>query len=107
MAMTIGLRQQRLEAFATGLLTRSNFAEFLDVSPGHECFAATDDDRGLHGVIFIDLFDSLGNAFRHAGAQRVYGRVVDGNDGDLALLRELHKIVHRAIYFLRLSWETR
>ena len=66
-------------------LARSDLAEFLDVSAGDERPAAADQNPAFDRIVVSDLLDGRRNAFRHAGAERVDRRVVDGDDADFAI----------------------
>ena len=95
-------QQDRQQACAARLSSAGEFAEFFNVRAGHEGAAAADQDRGFHRVIFVDLVDGVGDAFGYSGAQGVYRRVVDGDDGDVVLLGELDQVAHFRLPFCSL-----
>src|SRR6185312_3085141 len=47
--------------------------------------------------ITIHLINGFGNSFRNSGAQRIHGRVVDGNDGDIVIFTEVHQVAHKNV----------
>ncbi len=84
------LQQKRKEACASRGFARRDLAEFLDVGAGDECAAATNQRHRLDAVIFGHLLKGLGNPLRDGGAQGVHGRIIDGDDCDILVPRELN-----------------
>ena len=88
-------------AATTGLLQSSIFesrashlGKFLDVRAGNKSTAASDQNGSFQPVVFVQLVDGLRNPFRDSRTQRVYRRIVDGDDADVPGLRKLNKISH-------------
>ncbi len=70
------------------------FAELGDVGAGDERAAASDEDDGLHLGVRVGLCQGVDEALAHGLAQRVDGRIVDGDDSDAATLLELDDVTH-------------
>ena len=64
------------------LLARLQLLEDVDVGAGDERRAGADQDDRVGGGIVARALDGVADAFRNARAERVDGRVVDGDDGD-------------------------
>jgi hypothetical protein len=90
----LDLEQYRLESVAASSFAGCHLAEFLDVRSRNESAAGTNHHRGHHVVVPADLFYYAGDAFRHARAQRVYRRVIDCDDRDVALLCQANQVAH-------------
>ncbi len=81
--------KQRIQSDITALFARRDLAEFFDVCAGDECAACADQDRRPRLGVGGELLDSAANAFRNAGTERIYRRVVDRNDCDVPVVGEL------------------
>src|SRR2546429_148484 len=75
-------------------LSQSHLGKFLDVRAGNKSTAASDQNGSFQPVVFVQLVDGLRNPFRDSRTQRVYRRIVDGDDADVPGLRKLNKISH-------------
>ena len=99
--MTMGLRKSSIfKRSARQFRTTAGFAggdlaEFLDVGAGDEGLAAADDHAALTVVVSVELLERGSDAFRHSRAQRVHWRIVDGDDGNAVVFRELNQVAHR------------
>ena len=87
-------QQKREQSGAGFCLARSHLGEFFDVGARDESAAASDDDGGDHGAVCVDLIDGFGNSFGHAGADGIHRRIIDGDDGNVAVFRELDQVAH-------------
>jgi hypothetical protein len=76
-------RQKALAFFLAG----GDPAELLYIGPGYKGAASAYQDGGLDFGICGYLIDCRSYPFGHAGAERIDGRVVDGNDGNVAVPR--------------------
>src|ERR1700691_3013858 len=64
--------------------------------------------NGFDVGVLRDLVERLGNALGDAGAERVDGRIIDGDHGDVVLFCELDEICHREIpWFVNLEFRDR
>ena len=68
--------------------------QLLDVGTGDERSSSADDDDGASRGILLRGIQSRHQTFGNAGAQRVHGRIVDGDDGDAVLRRQVYEFVH-------------
>jgi hypothetical protein len=64
--------------------------KLVDVGAGHERTPTADYDHGISAFIRFRLAEGLRQALDHARAQRINRRIIDGDDRDIALLRQLH-----------------
>src|SRR5947207_8820911 len=60
-------------------------AELADVRAGDERAPCANQHHRLHGRILFALGEGGQDTFGHAGAQRVDGRIVDGDDANAVL----------------------
>ena len=60
-------------------------SEDLDIGPGDESVARSDQHDGLGGRVGGGARDARVDAFRHARAERIHGRIVYGDDGNVVL----------------------
>ena len=73
---------------------RIAFAHLLDVGTGDEFAALSDQHHRFDIRVRVALGDAFRHAFRHAGAQRIDGRIVDGDDADGASLLKANEFGH-------------
>ena len=78
------------------------FAELANIRAGDEAASGTDEHHGLHRGVSMGFFKARSDAFRHARAQRIHRRVVDGDDPDAVLDVQGDKIFRHS--FLRAVW---
>ncbi len=71
-----------------------DFTEFPDVGPGDERGTRTDDNNGGCSGVRDRVGDAGGEPLGHSGAQGVNRRVVDGDNCDIGVDRELYEFVH-------------
>ena len=71
--------QQRMQVRGRSRIPGRLF-QFLDIGPGDERSAPAYQHNGANRGIALGCFESRPNAFRHSGAKRIHGRIVDGND---------------------------
>src|ERR1039457_6589805 len=71
-----------------------NRAEDLDIGPGDERVARADEHDGLGGWVGGGARHARVDAFGHAGAQGVYGRIVYGDYGNVILDGVLDEFWH-------------
>src|SRR5262249_20434492 len=79
---------------ATPLLARGDLLEFFDVCACDKRPPSADQNRRLHAWIFVDLIDGGGNPVAHSLSQSIHRRIVDGNDGDVAVFGQLNQVAH-------------
>ena len=68
----------------------------FDVGAGDEAPPGADQHEGFDGGVGIAALQAGDDAFRHAGAQRIDRRVVDGDDTHGAALLQSHQFGHFA-----------
>ncbi len=68
--------------------------QLLDVRARDERSSAADDDDGASRRILLRGIQSRHQAFGNSRAQRVHGRIIDGDDGDAILRRQVYEFVH-------------
>ena len=76
------------------LLAGSDLAELLDVRPGYEGSSATDQHDGLNAGVIAELLNTIQNALRDAGTERVYRGVFDRDYADAALDAQADQVRH-------------
>src|SRR5690606_32335915 len=69
--------------------------EIVDVGAGDEGPAGADDDDRPNGRVTLRLIDRGHEPFRNTRAQRVDGRVVDFDDGDIATDGDGYRVRHQ------------
>jgi len=89
------LEQERQQSRTARACAGGELSEFPDIGAGDERSPSPDQHRCANRGIVADLSDCLGYTLRHAGAQRVHRRILDGDDCYLAVPGELNKIAHR------------
>ncbi len=94
LAAIFNTQEQRFESFAARGFAGSDLAKFLDVRPSDKSAAAADEDSSLDAVVSIDFIHCGGDALGHARAKGVYGRIVDGDDGDAIFFCKLNQVAH-------------
>ena len=85
------LVQRRDHLDERGRLRR--LAELGDVGAGHERAARAGDHDGLDRGVVARRDHAFLDALAHAMAQRIHGRIVDGDDGDVAVATQTDRIV--------------
>ena len=81
----------------TRVLSGSDFAEFLDVSASDKSSTTANQHRRFHAVIGVNLLDSVRNTFRHSRTQRIYWRIIDGNNCNIVFFCQLNQIAHGSL----------
>jgi hypothetical protein len=94
------LPQQRQQAGSAILLPRGYLAEFLDVRAGDECASTADHYRSVDTPVLDDFLDRVRNTFGYAGTYCVHRGIVDGDDRDVLIFRELNQIAHGKVTLL-------
>ena len=72
-------------------------AELGDVGARDECAARAGHDDRFHARVVARLLEAFHQARPHAMAQRIHGRIVDGDDGDVAVAPHADWIVHERL----------
>src|SRR5580704_15596661 len=103
LAAIFDFQEERWQFQSTAGLSGGELAKFLDVRACNESFSAANEYSGFDRIVFVDLLDRGGNALRHTGAQRIHGRIVDGDDGDAVVFSKLNQVAHRLPLFLGYS----
>jgi len=83
-------RQARIQSDAAILLSGGHLAEFFDVGPGDKGSPAADEHDPLDRFVLLGRLDRRQDSLRHAGAHRIDRRIVDRNNRDVPILREVH-----------------
>ncbi len=83
----------------THLLGRG-LSEFADVGAGNERPSGADQHDGLDVGIVVGALEGSVNPLGHSGAERVHGRVLDGDDGNVPLAGEADEFRHSCIRLL-------
>ena len=73
------------------------FAELGNVHTGDKGPAGADENR-CDGVVFVGFSKALRQALAHMLAQRVHGRIVDGDDADVVLFGIANRMTHSATF---------
>ena len=73
------------------------FAEFGNVRAGDKGPTGTNENR-RDGVVFTGLGKALQQTLTNVLAQRVHGRIVDGNDADAVLFGIGNRMTHGVIF---------
>jgi hypothetical protein len=91
--------QQRVYAMRAvdGNVAVRDGAEDLDIGAGDESVARADQHDGFDGRVGGGARDARVDAFGHAGAESVYGRIVYGDDGNVVLDGVLDEFWHGMI----------
>ena len=84
------LRQVRGRRFA-----RHDPGEFTNIGAGDERASRADHDNRAHLRILHGPLHAFQNAFRHARAQRIHRRIVDGDDGNVVVDSVFNEFVQR------------
>lgn len=71
-------------------LSRNDFGELVYIGARDESLARSDHDNGVYLRISCCLVEERFDSFRNTGAERVYRRIIDGDDGNVVLPRETH-----------------
>ena len=79
-------------------LARADGFEVPDIGAGDEGGAGADQHHGARGGIGGGAHDGGIDAFGHAGAQRIDGRIVDGDNSDFILDFVSDEIGHGSYY---------
>ena len=72
-------------------------AELGDVGAGDERAARAGHHDRFHARVVARLLEAFHQARAHAMAQRIHGRIVDGDDGDVAVATHADWIVHERL----------
>ena len=64
------------------LLTRLELFEDVDIGARNKRRARPNHHNGIDAVVFSCTLDSLADALRDTGTERVDRRIIDGDDGD-------------------------
>ena len=94
LAAIFNLQEKRQQPGAALAFAGSHLAEFFDIRASDERAAATDQNSRLHSGIFDELCNGFADAFRHAGTQRIHRRIVNRDDGNVAVLCDLNQVAH-------------
>ena len=89
------LKQKRKQARASRGFARRDLDKLFYVRAGDECAAPTNQHHSFDAVVFGCLLRGFGNPLRDGAAQGVHGRIIDGDDCDIFVPRELNWIVHK------------
>ena len=71
-------------------------AELRDVGAGDERAPRAGEDDGFDARVVTRRDDVFHDALAHAMAQRIHGRIVDGDDGDVAVATQTDRVVQGA-----------
>jgi hypothetical protein len=93
--------QQRVDAMRAvdGNFAVGDGAEDLDIGAGDECIARADQHDGFDGRVGGGACHARVDAFGHAGAEGVDGRIVDGDDGNVVLDGVWDEFWHDSIHY--------
>jgi hypothetical protein len=83
-----------MQSVAAFLAARGDLAELPDVGARNEGLPRPDQHRRAHGCIGADPLHVPGDALGHSRAERVHGRVVHGDDCDIAFAGERNQVRH-------------
>src|ERR1019366_3471254 len=79
------LNQPRHLRYALAAAT-GDCLKFVNVGPGDEGAASSDEHDGGNPVVVVRLLDGFANRLAHLSAQRVHRRIVDGDDSEALLV---------------------
>src|SRR5215831_2430841 len=90
---------QQVVQFWSGPPARRGLLEFFDIRSGDKGPAAADDHNGVDGGIILRCVYTRGKSLRYSRTQRIYGRILHRNNGNIVLFIEGDKFVHETDSF--------
>ena len=87
-------REQGIEDRGKRLLARGELAELVDIGPAAKDLARSGEDDSLDRRVARKLLDRGDDALGHARPERVDRRIIDRDDANVAIFRQLDQITH-------------